>query len=219
MGPNGTSGLRLSKRMAAVRASVPLCRHMCASPGSAPTMRVESRSWRWRGACVADRTCDVRALQWSGWRSAAAPKIRPLLFPASGPAFAINSPADGSSIAGVTWFSVQPQDTSDVARVDFKAGDLVLGADTTAADGFKVFLAARDHAAGTLRLEATVTGKDGKTASGAISVINVPNPASSTTASSAGETARGVVGRFRPAGPARAGGGAVPDRARRRRER
>jgi hypothetical protein len=106
--------------------------------------------------------------------------------PGGGPPFAINSPADGSSIAGVTWFSVQPEDIGDVARVDFNAGDKDLGADTTPADGFKVFLTARDHAAGTLRLEATVTGKDGKTATGSISVTNVPDPPSSATVSAAG---------------------------------
>jgi len=106
--------------------------------------------------------------------------------PGGGPAFLINSPADSSSVAGVTWFSVQPENADEVARVEFKAGDADLGADTTPADGFKVFLAARDHAAGPLRLEATVTGKDGKTSTGSISVTNVPNPPSSATDRRAG---------------------------------
>ena len=49
-----------------------------------------------------------------------------------GPSFVINSPKDGSSIAGTIYFSAQPFDSTEVASVNFKAGNTDLGTDTTA---------------------------------------------------------------------------------------
>lgn len=98
-----------------------------------------------------------------------------------GPSFAINSPADGASVAGISWFSVQPYRTSDVARVTFRAGDDEIGSDSDASDGFRVFLDSDDFAAGPLELTALVTGTDGKSSSETITVDNVPAPPASAT--------------------------------------
>src|SRR5262245_22312804 len=90
-----------------------------------------------------------------------------------GPAFLINSPIDGGSIAGVVWFSVQLDDPAAVAGVRFTAG----GKDVMPA-GTRAFLVARDYPPGPLALEATVTGIDGKTSTRSIQVTNVPDPPS-----------------------------------------
>jgi hypothetical protein len=98
-----------------------------------------------------------------------------------GPQFVINSPRDGVSTAGTLFFSAQPFNPSEIASVNFKVGDTDLGTDTTPEDGFRVFFIARDHSAGPLNLTATVTGKNGRVSTETITVINVPNPPSSTT--------------------------------------
>ena len=119
----------------------------------------------------------------------------------SGPLFVINSPVEESSTAGTFFFSVQPLDASEVARVDFSAGAIDLGSDTTAADGFRVAISSGDHAAGPLELTATVTGTNGGVRSAMVTVENVPNPPSSATVASDGAvlgTARGSTLSIRP---------------------
>ncbi len=108
--------------------------------------------------------------------------------PTGGPSFVINSPKDGSSISGTIFFAAQPSNSSEVKSVNFKAGSTDLGTDTTANDGFKVFLNAKDFPQGTLELTALLTGKNGKTTTKKINVTNVPAPPSN-----AKTTAKGAV--------------------------
>ena len=108
--------------------------------------------------------------------------------PTGGPSFVINSPKDGSSIAGTIYFSAQPFDVSEVASVNFKAGNTDLGTDSTSNDGFKTFLNAKDFPKGTLDLTAILTGKNGKTSIEKITVTNVPSPSSSARTTAEGAT-------------------------------
>ncbi len=103
-----------------------------------------------------------------------------------GPPFVINSPKDGSSIAGTIYFSAQPFDATEVASVNFKAGNTDLGTDTTASDGFKVFLDSKDFPEGTLNLTAALKGKNGKSSTQNISVTNKPSPPSQATVTNEG---------------------------------
>ncbi len=103
-----------------------------------------------------------------------------------GPSFVINSPKDGSSIAGTIYFSAQPFDATEVASVNFKAGNTDLGTDTTASDGFKVFLDSKDFPEGTLNLTAALKGKNGKSSTQNISVTNKPSPPSQATVTNEG---------------------------------
>ena len=79
----------------------------------------------------------------------------------NGPQFVINSPLDGSKIAGTLFFSVQPFDVTNISSVTFKVGGTELATDTTADDGFRTFLAASEYPEGDLELTAIVTGKNG----------------------------------------------------------
>lgn len=103
-----------------------------------------------------------------------------------GPQAAINSPLAGSMTAGTFFFSVQPLDPAAVARVDFRAGGASLGSDADGSDGFRVFVSAPEHPAGTLTLEAVVTGTDGRATTLTRTVTNVPQPPSATTVGSSG---------------------------------
>lgn len=100
--------------------------------------------------------------------------------------FVINSPQAGSRIAGTVFFSAQPFDPSEVSSVSFTAGTTDLGTDTTPADGFKVFLSAKDFSAGALTLSATVQGRNGATSSRSVTVANVPSPPSTATVTADG---------------------------------
>ena len=93
-----------------------------------------------------------------------------------GPQFVINSPAENTKIASPVFFSVQPFNASEVASVTFQAGDKELKNDVPYEDDFKVFVDPSDFPTGTLKLTATVTGKDGKQSSKSID-IDVINPA------------------------------------------
>ena len=103
-----------------------------------------------------------------------------------GPSFVISSPKDGSNITGTIYFSAQPFDATEVASVNFKAGNTDLGTDTTASDGFKVLLDSKDFPEGTLTLTAVLEGKNGKSSTQNISVTNKPSPPSQATVTNEG---------------------------------
>ncbi len=106
--------------------------------------------------------------------------------PTGGPSFVINSPKEGSSIAGTVYFSAQPFNASQVTSVNFKAENTDLGTDTTASDGFRVFLNSKDFPEGKLTLTATLKGKNGKTSTQNIAVTNIPSPPSESTVTTEG---------------------------------
>lgn len=98
-----------------------------------------------------------------------------------GPVFVINSPAEGASVSGATFFSVQPFDPAQVQSVSFTAGGRQLSPTAPGEDTFKVFLIPRDFPDGTLTLRATVIGTDGGESERSIDVQVVANPPSSAT--------------------------------------
>jgi hypothetical protein len=98
-----------------------------------------------------------------------------------GPSFVINSPVDGSVIAGTVWLSAQPASRRPIQKVTFTAGDDPVEVDDDPSDGFRVFLTARNFPAGELELRAVAEGTDGLLSAQSITVTNVPNPPSTAT--------------------------------------
>jgi len=109
------------------------------------------------------------------------------------PDFVINSPPDGSSVGGTTFFAIQPTSTAVINSVSFRAGSTDLGTDTTASDGFRVFLNARNLTAGITELTATASGPGGQT-SKSINVTLIPNPPQSATLDSSGGVLASEIG-------------------------
>lgn len=101
--------------------------------------------------------------------------------PQGGPQFVINSPQDGTQIAGPSFFSVQPLNPSEVRSVRFEVNGRELKPDFPGEDMFKVFLLPSDFPAGDLTLEATVAGENGRVSARTLTVTNVPNPPSQVT--------------------------------------
>jgi hypothetical protein len=98
-----------------------------------------------------------------------------------GPAFVINSPTEGTSVSGATFFSVQPFDANEVQSVSFTANGTELSVDAPGEDTFKVFLIPREFPDGELTLSATVTGKDGTKHEKSVTVNVIASPPSSAT--------------------------------------
>jgi hypothetical protein len=98
-----------------------------------------------------------------------------------GPSFVINSPLEGSTIAGTVWFSAQPASRRPITKVEFSAGGEPVAIDEDGSDGFRVFLEAKDFPEGELALRAVVEGEDGLRSVQTLTVNNVPNPPSSAT--------------------------------------
>ena len=121
------------------------------------------------------------------------------------PEFVINSPTSGQTIAGTSFFSVQAINISSVSSVQFKAGAVSLGSDTTAADGFKILLNAGQFAAGALTLTAVAIGPGG-TATQTVAVTVQPNPPTSTTVTAQGALVASEIGSIVNVPP----GGAAP---------
>ena len=97
------------------------------------------------------------------------------------PRAVINSPASGSKTAGTIVFSVQPFDASEVATVHFSVAGNEVEVDTTAEDGFRIFLDTRDYPDGELELSAVTTGENGKATTEIITVENFNSPPSTAT--------------------------------------
>jgi hypothetical protein len=117
------------------------------------------------------------------------PIYLPLVGVAPGPPqFTIISPADGLSISGTSIFAVQPIDPGTVRRVAFRAGSIDLGVDSTAADGFQVYLDASLLPAGPLALRAIATGPTGETTTQTVNVTVVPQPPASAAVDARGAT-------------------------------
>jgi hypothetical protein len=104
----------------------------------------------------------------------------------NGPAFVINSPSEGASVSGATFFSVQPFNANEVQSVSFTANGTELAVDAPGEDTFKVFLIPREFPDGDLTLNAVVTGKDGSRSEKSIKVNVVGNPPSSATVTANG---------------------------------
>lgn len=103
-----------------------------------------------------------------------------------GPSFVINSPEDGSMVAGLVWFSAQPASRRPIQKVIFTAGGDPVGVDDDGSDGFRVFLTAADFQDGELELRAVAEGDDAKRSVQTITVRNVPDPSSMATVGEAG---------------------------------
>ncbi len=117
----------------------------------------------------------------------------PSVQPADAPDFVINSPINGSAVGGVTFFAIQPTNGATIDRVTFRAGVSDLGTDTTAGDGFRLFLNARNLPAGATELTATASGPGGETTK-SINVTIVPNPPQSATIGTAGGVLASEIG-------------------------
>lgn len=101
------------------------------------------------------------------------------------PQFEITTPSNGAVVAGTVIVGIWSSNEQSITSVTFKAGNTVLGTDTTASDGFRFFLDARQFAAGTLELTVTAQGSDGES-SKKITVQVVPDPPSSGLVNSDG---------------------------------
>jgi hypothetical protein len=104
----------------------------------------------------------------------------------NGPEFVINSPSEGLSVSGATFFSVQPFNANEVQSVSFTANGTELAVDAPGEDTFKVFLIPREFPDGELTLSAVVTGKDGSRSEKSVKVNVVGNPPSSATVTAEG---------------------------------
>ena len=94
------------------------------------------------------------------------------------PAFVISAPAAGTTVAGTVIVTVRSTDGQPLTSVSFRAGNTLLANDTTAADGFRAFLNARQFPAGPLTLTATARTTGGES-SQSITVNVLPDPPSS----------------------------------------
>ena len=94
------------------------------------------------------------------------------------PAFVISAPAAGTTVAGTVSVTVRSTDGQPLTSVSFRAGNTLLANDTTAADGFRAFLNARQFPAGPLTLTATARTTGGES-SQSITVNVLPDPPSS----------------------------------------
>ncbi|MEM8859878.1 MAG: hypothetical protein AAGD96_16240 [Chloroflexota bacterium] len=81
----------------------------------------------------------------------------------AGPDFLITSPVEDWTISGVANFSIQPDIASGVNSVSFSAGGTDLGTDSTASDGFQVYLDTSQFSDGPLTLTATAESPCGQT--------------------------------------------------------
>ncbi|MEZ4710887.1 MAG: hypothetical protein R3A44_27055 [Caldilineaceae bacterium] len=113
--------------------------------------------------------------------------------PGDAPTFVINSPVAGSSVGGTTYFSIQPTNGDTINSVTFRVGSAVLGSDNDGSNGFRVFLDAREFAAGPTELSATASGPNGQTTE-RINVTLVPNPPQSATVGSDGAVLASEIG-------------------------
>ncbi|MEM7536848.1 MAG: Ig-like domain-containing protein [Chloroflexota bacterium] len=109
------------------------------------------------------------------------------------PQFVINNPVNGSSVGGITYFSIQPTDADAIASVSFHAGDVDLGVDTDGSDGFRVFMDASELSAGQMQLTAEATGAGG-THTETINVTIVPNPPQTATIGQEGGVLASEIG-------------------------
>jgi hypothetical protein len=112
---------------------------------------------------------------------------------ATGPGIAIISPVAGSKISGMMFFAVQPFDPTAVSKVTFCAGTNVVGIDTTANDGFRIFLDTDTLPAGPVQLLALAEGPGGQRLD-TILVDVVSNPPSTATIGSEGGVLASEIG-------------------------
>jgi hypothetical protein len=98
--------------------------------------------------------------------------------PPGPPAIAISSPFAGSTVGGVFVFAAAPTSAQPIDRVQFRVGETVLGEDTSAGDGFRIFVEGESLPAGQVTLTAIATGPGGQ-ASDSVSVQLVLEPAQS----------------------------------------
>ncbi len=109
------------------------------------------------------------------------------------PAFAIVSPLPGSTVAGTVVFAVRPDQPGTVTQVSFKAGNKDLGADTTPADGFQVYIDAGQLPPGPTAFSATASGPNGS-GSQSVQVTVQPKPPATTTVGTQGAVAATTIG-------------------------
>ena len=123
----------------------------------------------------------------------AAPTPTPTRTPTSAPVFEIMTPVEGSHIGGTTFFAIQSLTAQTITSVSFKAGNTDLGTDSSAADGFRVFVDAKTLPAGSLQFSATANGPGGSTTK-TVTVNVVPNPPTSATIGGAGGVLASEIG-------------------------
>ena len=121
------------------------------------------------------------------------PTPTPTRTPTSAPVFAIMTPVEGSHIGGTTFFAIQPLTAQTITSVNFKAGNTDLGTDSTAADGFRVFVDVKTLPAGSLQFSATANGPGGSTTK-TVTVNVVPNPPTTATIGGAGGVLASEIG-------------------------
>ena len=109
------------------------------------------------------------------------------------PVFTINSPADGSTISGVLYFSIQPLVAGATTSVAFQAGFTDLGSDDNGANGFRTILDTKGIPTGEIELSATAHGPGGETTQ-SIHVHVAPNPPASTTVGAQGAVLSSEIG-------------------------
>ncbi|MEZ4638681.1 MAG: Ig-like domain-containing protein [Caldilineaceae bacterium] len=102
------------------------------------------------------------------------------------PAIAVTAPYAGSTVGGVFVFAVSPTSAATIQRVEFRAGDTVLGEDLSAHDGFSILVESRNLPAGQTVLSAHATGPGGQGSDDVI-VQLVANPATNTVSTANGD--------------------------------
>ncbi|MFN8445630.1 MAG: hypothetical protein U0175_32865 [Caldilineaceae bacterium] len=112
--------------------------------------------------------------------------------PPSAPDFVINSPTT-KKISGTLYFSIQSTNQQPITEVVFKAGNTELGRDTTASDGFKIFVDVKKLPSGNLELSAIASGPGGTTTK-KITVEAIPNPPTSATVGNEGAVVASEIG-------------------------
>ncbi|NCC35405.1 MAG: hypothetical protein EOM24_25840, partial [Chloroflexia bacterium] len=105
--------------------------------------------------------------------------------PPGPPSFRLTNPVDGATIGGNVVVAVQVLSSGSVSQVNFQAGGIDLGTDTTPADGFTAFFNVSQFPAGPVTITATAQGPQGA-ASQSVDVTAQPNPPSTGTVDAQG---------------------------------
>ncbi|MFT5194981.1 MAG: hypothetical protein ACI85U_001996 [Candidatus Promineifilaceae bacterium] len=111
----------------------------------------------------------------------------------AGPDFSISSPAAGSTMSGMANFAVHPNIASGIKSVSFSAGATNLGTDSTASDGFQVYIDVSQFADGPLTLTATVESGCGQTSKN-VNVNVLSNPPTNAILGEDGGTLASQIG-------------------------
>ncbi len=111
----------------------------------------------------------------------------------SAPSFTIVNPLAGSTVAGTIIFAIRVDRPDTVTSRNFKAGSKDLGAGVATADGFQVYVDARQLPAGPATFTATVSGSTGS-AEKSTHVTVQPNPPASTTVKTDGAVVASAIG-------------------------